>query len=136
LPLHFALAIEEVFPTSISGAMLVLRDSDDVLDPRCFTDWIEREGITVLDLPTAYWHSWVDWLSQSGRVPEGARRLVVVGGERALSSTYVAWRSLVGDRVRWLNTYGPTEATVIATVYEPPAWDRELAEPPIGRPIA
>ena len=42
----------------------------------------------------------------------------------------------VGNRVRWLNTYGPTEATVIATAYEPPAWDSELAELPIGRPIA
>ena len=90
----------------------------------------------MLDLPTAYWHSWVDWLSQAGRVPAQALRLVVVGGERALPSTYAAWRTLVGNRVRWLNTYGPTEATVIATAHEPPAWEPELGDLPIGRPIA
>ena len=73
-PLHFDLAVEEIFPTWISGATLVLRENDDVLDPRRFTDWIEQEGITVLDLPTAYWHSWVDWLSQRVRVPGGALR--------------------------------------------------------------
>ena len=70
-PLHFDLAVEEIFPTWISGATLVLRENDDVLDPRRFTDWIEQERITVLDLPTAYWHAWVDWLSQRARVPGG-----------------------------------------------------------------
>ncbi len=135
-PLHFDLAVEEILPTWISGATLVLRKSDDALDPRRFTDWIEKEGITVLDLPTAYWHSWVNWMSQRARVPGGALRLVVVGGERALSSAHADWRSLVRDRVRWLNTYGPTETTVIATAYEPPACDSEISELPIGRPIA
>ena len=86
-PLHFDLAVEEIFPTWISGATLVLREKDDVLDPRRFTDWIEQERITVLDLPTAYWHTWVDWLSQRARVPAGRCRVVVVGGEKALSST-------------------------------------------------
>ena len=40
-------------------------------------------------------------------------------------------------RVRWLNTYGPTEATIIATAYEPAESDRnETAKLAIGRPIA
>ena len=41
---------------------------------------------------------------------------------------------LGGERVRWINTYGPTEATVIATAHEPEgAIGHEI---PIGRPIA
>src|SRR6202011_5327154 len=62
-------------------------------------------------------------------------RLVVVGGERASSIAFERWRALAGDRVRLINTYGPPEATVIATAYEPAPEEhgREIA---IGRPVA
>jgi thioesterase domain-containing protein len=61
---------------------------------------------------------------------------VIVGGEAAQAGALRAWRGLEGaSRVRWINTYGPTEATVIATAFEPSC--DAIAEPiPIGRPIA
>ncbi|HZW34326.1 MAG TPA: amino acid adenylation domain-containing protein, partial [Isosphaeraceae bacterium] len=135
-PLNFDIAVEEIFPAWCTGSAVVLRDGDELLDPTRFTDWIERERITVVDLPTGYWHAWVDRLAQLGRSPAGSLRLVVVGGEKAIPAAYATWRRLAGDRIRWLNTYGPTEATVIATAYEPPAGAEDLAELPIGRPIA
>ncbi len=135
-PLSFDIAIEEIFPAWISGAAVILREDDAILDPVAFTDWIGRERITVLDLPTAYWHAWVDRLATGGRAPAAPLRLVVVGGERALASAYAAWRAIVGDRVRWLNTYGPTEGTVIATTFEPSPDRDGPDDPPIGRPIA
>ncbi len=134
-PLSFDISVEEIFPTWITGATLVLRPDDSVLDPVTFTDWIERERISVLDLPTAYWHAWVDRLSRLGRSPGGTLRLVIVGGEKALPATLSLWRELTAGRVRWLNTYGPTETTVIATAHEPSAdWDAR-SDLPIGRPI-
>jgi hypothetical protein len=50
----------------------------------------------------------------------------------------VRWRERFGDRVRLVNTYGPTEAAVIATAAElagPAAEDPAPGRPPIGRPI-
>jgi len=130
----FDIAIEEIFPAWSAGATVVLR-GDDLLPPAEFARFVEAGGITVLDLPTAYWHAWVAGLAESGaRLPEGLR-LVVVGGEEALARAFATWTALGGDRVRWINTYGPTEATVIATAFEPTPGALPTTLP-IGGPIA
>jgi hypothetical protein len=43
-------------------------------------------------------------------------RLVIIGGEEAHPTAMLAWQSALGDRVKLLNTYGPTEATIVTTV--------------------
>lgn len=71
----------------------------------------------------------VSWLSP-------AIRLVIVGGEQASRTIYAQWRELFGVYPRWLNAYGPTEATVSATLYDPIAENFDLGEEiPIGRAI-
>ncbi|HMD49602.1 MAG TPA: thioesterase domain-containing protein, partial [Bryobacteraceae bacterium] len=45
-------------------------------------------------------------------------------------------RRVAGDRVRWINTYGPTETSVIASSYEPPPSGPLPSPLPIGRPIS
>jgi non-ribosomal peptide synthetase component F len=42
-------------------------------------------------------------------------RTVIIGGEAASPERVRQWRSFVDARVRLVNTYGPTEATVVAT---------------------
>jgi amino acid adenylation domain-containing protein len=129
-------SVEEIFPTLIAGATLVLRTAACHISARAFLGEIERLGITVLNLPTAFWHEWVVALPAGARLPRSLR-LVIVGGELATVDAYRRWQALAGDRVRWLNTYGPTEATVVATIWDP---ERQPAPPddpvlPIGRPL-
>ena len=132
--LSFDIAVEEIFPAWASGASVVFR-GEEIPPPAEFARWVGAERITVLDLPTAFWQAWVAGLVEAdARLPEGLR-LVVVGGEEALPSTYAAWLRVGGDRVRWINTYGPTETTVVATAYEPSPGDAP-ATLPIGVPIA
>jgi acyl-coenzyme A synthetase/AMP-(fatty) acid ligase len=95
---------------------------------------IARLGLTVLDLPTAFWHEMVGRMEGEGlELPRGVR-LVILGGEEAQADRVAAWRARVGSGVRLVNSYGPTETTVVAT-------RRELsslapgASVPIGRPI-
>jgi amino acid adenylation domain-containing protein len=137
--LSFDIAIEELFPSWIRGAAVVYRNEQALLGPSEFSDWVAANRITVLDLPTVYWHAWVEGLAGLGeRLPESLR-LVVVGGEKASARRFADWCTIGGGRIRWINTYGPTEATVVATAFEPPAGPRprtELPELPIGRPIA
>jgi amino acid adenylation domain-containing protein len=136
--ISFDIAVEEIFPTLITGATVVLRSNDCDISGSHFLQWLKDEQITFLDLPTAYWHEWVRELSRQGEVLPESLRTLVVGGEKALASAYVAWQKIAADRVRWLNTYGPTEATVVATVYDPadaPTGQDNCSEIPIGRPI-
>jgi aspartate racemase len=95
--------------------------------------------ITVLDLPTAYWHELAEKMVAGGLTTHGGLRLVIIGGERAVPERWAQWRKAVGDHVRLLNTYGPTETTVVATTWESSgaaAADQSAREVPIGRPIA
>jgi len=55
---------------------------------------------------------------------------------RAGLTTLAAWKQLTGNRLRWFNAYGPTEATLQSTMYEAGTSEWEGALVPIGRPIA
>ncbi|MDP8969327.1 MAG: amino acid adenylation domain-containing protein [Actinomycetota bacterium] len=135
--ISFDVSVEELFPTWATGGTVVLRPDDVPILGDDWLEWLRRERVTVLNLPTAYWQEWVrDLRSRRAEVPDRVR-LVVVGGEKALGSAYRTWLEVGGDRVRWLNAYGPAETGPMTTVYEPPggSWPVDR-DPPIGRPIA
>ena len=133
-PLWFDAAVEEIFPALARGATIVVRDNGA---PEGIPDFISRcetSGITVLTLPTAYWREWAAEMEELPTPVPDSLRLVILGGEKVSAADAVAWRSRVPARVRLLNTYGPTEATVIATCCEIGAtWDGSSV--PIGRPL-
>lgn len=135
--ISFDIALEEMFVAWTSGATLVLRSQQMPLAVPAFVDWICSHKITVLDLPTAYWHEWVNHF---GELPEPVSqdlRLVIVGGEKARSTALTTWKTTVGHRVRWINTYGPTEASIAVTFFEPDlaTEDDVPANIPIGQPV-
>ncbi len=135
----FDIAVEEMFPTWLSGGAVVFKTADMPLTAVDFLKWIQERHVSVLDLPTAFWHELVHQLSENRSPLPRNLRLLIVGGEKASPATFQAWRNLTQrhepNHVRWINTYGPTETTVIATSYEPPA-DSTPAMLPIGKPIA
>ncbi|MCX4775501.1 non-ribosomal peptide synthetase [Streptomyces sp. NBC_01264] len=132
-PLHFDASVEEVFLTLGAGATLVLRD-EEMLDVPGLLAGCAAHGVTVLDLPTAYWHELTHALSAGIAELPSSVRTVVIGGEAALPERVAQWCAAVDpDRVRLLNTYGPTEATVVATVAD---LSRHPGGPvPIGEPL-
>ncbi|HEX2091291.1 MAG TPA: amino acid adenylation domain-containing protein [Longimicrobiaceae bacterium] len=140
--INFDASAEEIYPALVSGVRLVLRTPDMLDSAAVFLERCREWGVTVLDLPTAYWHELVAELSAGGgaELPP-ALRLVIIGGERALPERLRAWRELFGDRVRLVNTYGPTETTIVATLAELPGradGEGGAVSPrhvPIGRPI-
>ncbi|MPZ65280.1 MAG: amino acid adenylation domain-containing protein [Pseudonocardiaceae bacterium] len=134
----FDVSVEELFPTWAAGARVVLRPDRLAILGRPWLDWLAAEGLTVLNLPTAYWHAWVRDLETLGMQPPAGLRVVIVGGERATAAAYRSWLRAGGDRVRWFNAYGPTEASVMATIFQAPPGGEIGAgdsDPPIGRPL-
>lgn len=129
----FDASAEEIYPTLTAGAALVLRDDTMVASPARFMERCRDWGVSVLDLPTGYWRELVPALGAESAVPPSLR-LVVLGGERVTAHHVRLWTAHVGDRVRLVNTYGPTEATVIATSHELTGAS-PTTEVPIGLPI-
>ncbi|HEX2094994.1 MAG TPA: condensation domain-containing protein, partial [Longimicrobiaceae bacterium] len=68
----FDASAEEIWPTLAAGARLVLRTEEMLGSARLFLDACREWGITVLDLPTAYWHELVAELSEEGGELPGA----------------------------------------------------------------
>ncbi|UQA63133.1 myxochelin non-ribosomal peptide synthetase MxcG [Polyangium aurulentum] len=137
-PLHFDASVEEVFLSLCAGATLVLRTEEMLQSVLRLLDACAEHAITVLDLPTALWHEVAYSLSTGAASLPLSVRTVIIGGEAALPERVARFRRAVGPAVRLLNTYGPTEATVVATFATltgiESAAERE-DDVPIGRPL-
>lgn len=128
--MNFDGSVEELFPAWTSGGTVVLRSEEISSSISEFEKFVELRKITVVDLPTAYWHEWVRNLRT---VPENLRA-VIIGGEKVSAELCRVWLQKGGGTVRLFNTYGPTECTVVATVHE--LTGAVTGEVPIGLPIA
>lgn len=101
--------------TLLSGGTLSFLGPTERKDPRCVRDAILARAITHLDAVPSMYAAILD-------APGAARslrtlRVVICGGE-ALPATLVAAHFAALPGVRLFNEYGPTEATVFATVAE------------------
>jgi len=128
----FDAAIEDMFPSWLAGAAVVLRSEESTASIARFLSFVDLEKITVLRAPTAFWHELADQVTAE-TFPRSVR-LIVVGGEKLRSDRVETWRQKIGNRARIQNLYGPTETTVAST-----ACDVLERHPdgltPIGRPL-
>jgi amino acid adenylation domain-containing protein len=130
----FDASVEEIFPTLARGAALVLRPERVLGAVAELLGFCAREGTTVLNFPTAYWHQLAAELRDGELALPPCVRVVIIGGERALPDRVAAWAACVPPSVALVNTYGPTETTVVATRHRVAGPDAD-GEVPIGRPI-
>ncbi|NQZ07284.1 MAG: amino acid adenylation domain-containing protein [Algicola sp.] len=129
--LGFDISVEEIWGSLCSGATLVIYDRSDLaLDS--FENVIAQQKITTLDLPTAYWHTWVGAQLSIDKLT--SLQKIIVGGEAARPQALRKWREQLPN-VQWFNSYGPTEATIVATVWQAPEHGDIPDFIPIGSPI-
>ncbi|MFV0493261.1 MAG: non-ribosomal peptide synthetase, partial [Pseudorhodobacter sp.] len=129
--LSFDVALEEIVPTLLAGAALILRDEAMLASPQAFVEAVAAAGITVLNLPTGFWQVLLAGMGQGrAELPPGIR-LMVVGGERMPPDALARWQALPA-MPRLINGYGPTEATITSCCFSP-AGAVSGAEVPVGR---
>jgi amino acid adenylation domain-containing protein len=134
----FDISVEEIYSCLSSGATLVLRSEEMAHSVAEFLQQCRAWEITIFDLPTAFWHQLVAERGHPYWVLPTCLRLVIIGGERVDSKLVSSWRDQVGNYPVLLNTYGPTEATVVATSHNlsaQPASAFKTKEVPIGKPL-
>jgi len=136
--LSFDVAAEELLCAFFQGATIVLQPCRLFETIPAFLDFLRRERVSVVGLPASYWQLWMAEANEPGRdVPDHLRVLIV--GNEAVSAEHLAiWKKKAAERVRWLNAYGPTEATITTTTYET---DRAYTPTgpgivPIGKPLS
>ncbi len=120
--LNFDPSLEQIFTTLITGGQLLVRGAT-LWTPNELLAQIHRHQLTVINLPTAYWEQVVAaWQAQpSIDLSLTSLRLLIVGGA-SLSPNYIdRWQQLGLNSIRLFNAYGPTEATITATLFEVPS---------------
>ncbi|MGL4438787.1 MAG: amino acid adenylation domain-containing protein, partial [Bosea sp. (in: a-proteobacteria)] len=116
----FDLSMEEIWVPYLVGATLYVATPQVMGDIENLPDVLEKAGVTVIDtVPTLL-----------GVLPREipSLRIIILGGE-ALPPAIVQKWAKPGRRL--FNTYGPTEATVVATLAEVAAGETVT----IGKPI-
>lgn len=123
-PLTFDVAVLEWIPLA-HGGQVVVTETDPLLED--LPDILRRYQVTTLKLVSPQ----LDLLVERDiRVISGLRRLIV-GGDVVNPRSFAAARELLPD-CRVTASYGPTESTVWATVFDELSWSGRV---PIGTAV-
>ncbi|MET4677050.1 MULTISPECIES: non-ribosomal peptide synthetase [unclassified Luteibacter] len=129
--LAFDMSVEEIFPALVTGATLVLRTDACLASPMAFAAFCAEHRLTWINLPSTFWAQ-LPTERPELPLPDTLRR-VSVGGDAISPSAVAAWFARAGHRPTLFNAYGPTEATVNATLLR---MDEVPRVPSIGRPVS
>ncbi|NNA48685.1 non-ribosomal peptide synthetase [Pseudomonas lactis] len=134
--LNFDGFVEQLYPALTLGATVVLR-GPQLWDGAELYRQIIAQGITLADLPTAYWKLFLQDCLAAGPRTYGALRQIHIGGEAMPLDGPLLWQRAGLGHVRLLNTYGPTEATVVSSVLDctDPSAVSAVGASPIGRAL-
>ncbi|MGA9996711.1 MAG: amino acid adenylation domain-containing protein, partial [Pyrinomonadaceae bacterium] len=112
----FDISVEEIFSCLTRGATLVLRDDEMTASTTSLLRACREQRLTVLNLPTAYWHQLSASLTAADWSQAETVRLVITGSEKLQPERLSQWQAVVGQQVRLVDVYGPTEATIGSTM--------------------
>ena len=119
--LNFDASVSEIFTAICSGSQLCLGNSNSLLPGDNLLNFLQKKAITHAQIPPSV-------LAVLPQAPLKDLQVLIVGGEACPPALMAQWA--VGRR--FFNAYGPTEATVDATIAECSP-DSPLT---IGRPLA
>ncbi len=139
ISISFDAAGEEIYPTLISGAGLVLPPAAREMSAHDLYQLIKQFEISVLHLPVPMWHYFMDFLNEQQLTLPNTVRLMLVGGEAPSVQKLNLAGTLIQHPVTFMNLYGPTEATITSLYFKTEIQkDKPFKQAtiPIGQPIA
>jgi amino acid adenylation domain-containing protein len=125
--------LRDVFvPLCAGGTVCIPEQRETVLEGGQLAEWIDQEGIEIVHCVPSVLRRWLG--EGAGK---GFQRLrnVLVAGERLVGADVRSWQEVLGERVRLVNLYGPSETTMTKFVYYVQAEDRDRGSVPIGKPM-
>ncbi|WP_242316250.1 AMP-binding protein, partial [Bacillus cereus group sp. BfR-BA-01355] len=118
----FDASVWEMTISLLTGATLKIVSKEEISDIDKFNKFVVDNEITITLLPPQYYIQ---------AKPEGLR-ILTTGG--SASNTEIIKK--IDENCRYINAYGPTENTVLATHWEYNAKDEFSNLIPIGKPVS
>ncbi len=133
-PMWFDGSLEQALPTLMAGGTVVLTQRR-IWTPSEFSCVAQKSGLTVAEVAPSYLHELLlGWSADPASAPATPLRILAVGGDTLMPATVQLWQRMPAVSECLLNSYGPTEVAIAATVYDVPR-NAPLARVPIGRPL-
>jgi acyl-CoA synthetase (AMP-forming)/AMP-acid ligase II len=136
--LSFDASAVAVWPTLLRGAAVVLHPDPAALSARELLALCAARELTVLELPAALWRHVVQEMDGTGLRFGPSVRLFMTGGESLSPEALRQWGRTVAPEARLVSSYGLTEATVVASVFQADGLEAvgsTLAAAPLGGPL-
>ena len=139
-PLIFDASVGDVFPALATGAALVLHPDPGALGADALSRFCRDHRVTAIDAPAALWRQWTEGFLERQADDDApvlpGLTLMMFGGEGVSLEQVRRFAALTGGRVALSNHYGPTEASVCATMLTTrDGSDIGGSELPIGRAL-
>jgi len=121
--ISFDASVYESFMSILSGAKLVILDRELINSPKEFREYIKLNQITKATVPPSFLHS-IDTETFSNL------DTIITAGESPIMKDVKRF----GKYLRYINAYGPTEASVCSSTYEVDFINPKIPTP-IGKPL-
>ncbi|MEQ8477443.1 amino acid adenylation domain-containing protein [Fulvivirga sp.] len=118
-----------------NGGQLVLCSDDKKTDPEYLSELLVEQEVTVFEATPGLMIPLMDWIYQKN-VKLEALQLLIVGADTCKADDFNLLQRRFGADIRVVNSYGLTECTIDATIYE---YDEDIplnGPLPIGRPVS
>lgn len=123
--ISFDISVLEIFSTLTAGASLIVMPQESTLDASALQETMTKHNISIMQATPATWRL----LLEDGW--QGKKDLTIICGGEAFPKDLA--RRLIPIVKRIWNAYGPTEATVWASLFEIKSIDQPIL---IGKPMA
>lgn len=138
ISLSFDAAGEEIYPTLSAGGTVVFPPAEFEMSGKNIITFLDKHHMNILHLPAPLWMAVVDEMDKEGlQMPSGLETLLV-GGESPAIDKIKTWSRLSSQPMRFINAYGPSEATITATCFKTTTGSNaslEFSQAPIGKPL-
>jgi len=136
-PISFDASVEDIFGTLISGGNLVLLRDELLLEMSHIYKVIEQEEITcILSTVPSFWRAFSSFATNHV-LDTQIVRLITISGEVLYNSDCIKLWEIFGSKINLINTFGPTECTIVTTYYQILRDHKLIKDMPVyvGRPI-
>jgi surfactin family lipopeptide synthetase A len=130
--ISFDVSVYEIFAPLLNGGTLLIPPDHSRLDSKAFLDWLSISQIFSAYIPPFMLSELVTWLNQSSAKMSLQRLLV---GVEPLEEQLLLEVVREIPEIFIINGYGPTEATICATLYSVKSQVESYRNTPIGKPV-
>ncbi len=120
-------------PLNAGGTICIPPEQPSRLDPERLLEWIREQKIQLIHCGPTLLSGLLSTPARIRELPD--LKYVLLSGESLHVSTVARWRRRFGKRVRLVNLFGSTEATMIQFYHPVEKEDLNRGFIPIGRPL-